>query len=199
MIKKIKDINLLLKSKLIMLILIFTILFSICIGYIIGNTSNKQVEKRLDGYWNVVVDSLVIKRNTKVKFETLNFYFSSETVKLPLIQIPQIDFKGKTLLDADIDNDSLDKYERFYQKAECESHGIWRLSNTKDSIDIQAISHPLNGSYKLCFFKTQFWGQEHYFMRMSNDSTYIVCENFFLAIPIVICCMNGITNKMHNA
>lgn len=32
---------------------------------------------------------------------------------------------------------------------------------------------------QISIFKTHSLGQEHYYMRMMNDSTYIVCEKFF--------------------
>ena len=166
-------------SKKYLFLLSIAIVASIIIGYMAGYSHNKQIENRLEGYWNLVIDSLVIKRNTKAEFATSNLNFSYKTVELPLIQTLSIDFKGKTLLDADIDKDSLAKFEYYYQKAEHESQGTWELYNSKDSIRIHALSHPLNGNYKLCFFKTYSLGQEHYFMRISNDSTYIVCEKFF--------------------
>ena len=171
--------NISLKSKIIIFFLIIAIVVSTIIWQITGASSNKYVESRLDGYWNMVVDSLEMKRVAKVEFTTLNFNFSHNNVELPLLQTPQIDFKGKTLLDHDIDTDSLDKYEYLFEKSKLASHGTWNLYDSKDSIKINAPLHPLNGNYKLYFFKTRFLGQEHYFMRMSNDSTYIVCEKFF--------------------
>lgn len=137
------------------------------------------VDSRLDGYWNMVLDSLVINRSAKVEFGSINFNFTCKNVELPLLQTPRVDFKGKTLLDADINEDSLKKDWSNYQKAIRESNGTWELYSSKDSIKIHAPAHPFNGQYKIAFYKVKTFGQEHYLMRMSNDSTYIVCEKFF--------------------
>ena len=125
------------------------------------------------------VDSLVINRSAKVEFGSINFNFTCKNVELPLLQTPRVDVKGKTLLDADINEDSLKKDWSNYQKAIRESNGTWELYSSKDSIKIHAPAHPFNGQYKIAFYKVKPFGQEHYLMRMSNDSTYIVCEKFF--------------------
>ena len=160
---------------------VFVLLTIIVISLMSLSCSNRPicVDSRLDGYWNMVLDSLFINRNTKIEFSSINFNFSNKNVELPLLRTPEIDFKGKTLLDEDIDEDSLKKDWYYYQKSIKESNGTWELYSSKDSVKIQALSHPLNGSYKLVFFKTHSLGQEHYYMRMMNDSTYIVCEKFF--------------------
>lgn len=160
---------------------VFVLLTIIVISLMSLSCSNRPicVDSRLDGYWNMVLDSLVINRSAKVEFGSINFNFTCKNVELPLLQTPRVDVKGKTLLDADINEDSLKKDWSNYQKAISESNGTWELYSSKDSIKIQALSHPLNGSYKLVFFKTHSLGQEHYYMRMMNDSTYIVCEKFF--------------------
>lgn len=160
---------------------VFVLLTIIVISLMSLSCSNRPicVDSRLDGYWNMVLDSLVINRNTKIEFSSINFNFSNKNVELPLLRTPEIDFKGKTLLDEDIDEDSLKKDWYYYQKSIKESNGTWELYSSKDSVKIQALSHPLNGSYKLVFFKTHTLGQEHYYMRMMNDSTYIVCEKIF--------------------
>lgn len=177
MMQKIKDTNLLLKSRKRFLLIIAVVILTI--AYMTSTFSHKKVEFRLYGYWNMVLDSLVINRNTKIEFSSINFNFSNKNVELPLLRTPEIDFKGKTLLDEDIDEDSLKKDWYYYQKSIKESNGTWELYSSKDSVKIQALSHPLNGSYKLVFFKTHTLGQEHYYMRMMNDSTYIVCEKIF--------------------
>mgnify|MGYP004530892351 CR=1 FL=1 len=177
MIMKTKNVNLLLKSRKILFIII------IAIGIITANRminpDNGMVRVRLQGYWNMVPDSFVINRSTEIGFSGINFNFSNKNVELPLLQTPNVDLKGKTLLDADIDEDSLKKDWYYYQKAVKESNGTWELYSSNDSIKIKAPEHPFNGRYKLVFFKTYSYGQERYFMRMYNDSTYIVCEKFF--------------------
>ena len=106
------------------------------------------VDSRLDGYWNMVLDSLVINRSA-IEFGSINFNFTSKNVELPLLQTPRVDVKGKTLLDADINEDSLKKDWSNYQKAIRESNGIWELYGSKDSIKIHAPAHPFNGQCKI--------------------------------------------------
>lgn len=48
------------------------------------------VDSRLDGYWNMVLDSLVINRSAKVEFGSINFNFTSKNVELPLLQTPRV-------------------------------------------------------------------------------------------------------------
>ena len=155
MMQKIKDTNLLLKSRKRFLLFIAVVILTI--AYMTSTFSHKKVENRLYGYWNMVLDSLVINRNTKIEFSSINFNFSSKNVELPLLRTPEIDFKGKTLLD----EDSLKKDWYYYQKSIKESNGTWELYSSKDSVKIQALSHPLNGSYKLVFFKTHTLGRNY--------------------------------------
>ena len=89
------------------------------------------VDSRLDGYWNMVLDSFVINRSAKVEFGSINFNFTCKNVELPLLQTPRVDVKGKTLLDADINEDSLKKDWSNYQKAIRESNGTWELYSSK--------------------------------------------------------------------
>ena len=100
MMQKIKDTNLLLKSRKRFLLIIAVVILTI--AYMTSTFSHKKVEIRLYGYWNMVLDSLVINRNTKIEFSSINFNFSNKNVELPLLRTPEIDFKGKTLLDEDI-------------------------------------------------------------------------------------------------
>ena len=160
---------------------VFVLLTIIVISLMSLSCSNRPicVDSRLDGYWNMVLDSLVINRSAKVEFGSINFNFTCKNVELPLLQTPRVDVKGKTFLDADINEDSLKKDWSNYQKAISESNGTWELYSSKDSIKIHAPAHPFNGQYKIVFYKVKPFGQEHYLMRMSNDSTYIVCEKFF--------------------
>lgn len=104
---KIKDTNLLLKSRKRFLLFIAVVILTI--AYMTSTFSHKKVENRLYGYWNMVLDSLVINRNTKIEFSSINFNFSNKNVELPLLRTPEMDLKGKTLLDEDIDEDSLKK------------------------------------------------------------------------------------------
>lgn len=160
---------------------LFVLLTIMVISFTFLSCSNHPVcvDSRLDGYWNMVLDSLIINRSTKNEFSSINFNFSAKNIELPLVQTPHVDLKSKTLLDADIDEDSLKKDWDNYQKVIKESNGTWELYSLKDSIKIQAPSHPFNGQYKITFYKVKSFGKERYLMRMSNDSTYIVCEKFF--------------------
>lgn len=159
------------------LVIIIIVLIVVCL---IGKSANKgNVESRLYGYWNMVPDSLVMKGSTKNEFVSIVFNFSNQSVELPLLRTPNVNLQGKTLLDADINEDSLNKDWCYYQKSIKEAIGTWKLYSSKDSIEIHALSHPFNGKYRLDFFKRRFLGQEHYYMRMSNDSIYVVCEKFF--------------------
>lgn len=135
------------------------------------------VMPRLYGYWNMVIDSLVVNRSTVSRFSSINFNFSDKKVELPLVEQPSVDLKGKTLLDKDINQDSLRKSDLLFEKAKSDAIGTFSL--LKDSIRITAPHHPFNGTYKITFYKVNLYGQEHYLMRLSNDSTYIVCEKFF--------------------
>lgn len=136
------------------------------------------MDARLDGPLNIVPDSFYMERSKEYRFESINFDFSDEGVSLPLVETAKVDVGGKTLLDEDIDQDSLKKSDSLYQKAIKDATATYMLP-TKDSLRIIAPSHPLHGQYKITFFKVRRYGQEHYFVRMSNDSTYIVCEKFF--------------------
>ena len=49
------------------------------------------VDSRLDGYWNMVLDSLVINRSAKVELGSINFNFTCKNVELPLLQTPRVD------------------------------------------------------------------------------------------------------------
>lgn len=53
------------------------------------------VMPRLYGYWNMVIDSLVVNRSTVSRFSSINFNFSDKKVELPLVEQPSVDFKGK--------------------------------------------------------------------------------------------------------
>lgn len=83
---------------------VFVFLTIIVISLMSLSCSNRPicVDSRLDGYWNMVLDSLVINRSAKVEFGSINFNFTCKNVELPLLQTPRVDVKGKTLLDADI-------------------------------------------------------------------------------------------------
>lgn len=65
---------------------VFVFLTIIVISLMSLSCSNRPicVDSRLDGYWNMVLDSLVINRSAKVEFGSVNFNFTlmkvSETV-----------------------------------------------------------------------------------------------------------------------
>lgn len=67
--QKIKDTNLLLKSRKRFLLIIAVVILTI--AYMTSTFSHKKVEIRLYGYWNMVLDSLVINRNTKIEFSVV--------------------------------------------------------------------------------------------------------------------------------
>lgn len=69
MMQKIKDTNLLLKSRKRFLLIIAVVILTI--AYMTSTFSHKKVEIRLYGYWNMVLDSLVINRNTKIEFSVV--------------------------------------------------------------------------------------------------------------------------------
>ena len=69
MMQKIKDTNLLLKSRKRFLLFIAVVILTI--AYMTSTFSHKKVEIRLYGYWNMVLDSLVINRNTKIEFSVV--------------------------------------------------------------------------------------------------------------------------------
>lgn len=112
---------------------VFVLLTIIVISLMSLFCSNRPicVDSRLDGYWNMVLDSLVINRSAKVEFGSINFNFTCKNVELPLLQTPRVDVKGKTLLDADINEDSLKKDWSNYQKAIRESNGTWELYSSR--------------------------------------------------------------------
>ena len=136
-------------------------------------------DARLYGFLNLVPDSFYMERSKEYKFSSLNFNFADLGVELPIVESSiKVDLHGKTLLDEDINQDSLKKDWDLWGKAQKEASGTYMLP-AKDSLRIIAPSHPFHGQYKITFFKTKLYGREHYFMRMTNDSTYIVCEKFF--------------------
>ena len=137
------------------------------------------MDARLDGPLNIVPDSFYMERSKEYRFASVNFNYGDEmSVSLPLVETDKVDMGGKTLLDEDLDQDSLTKSDSLYRKSIEDADGTYILS-TKDSLRIIAPSHPLHGIYKITFFKVKRYAQEHYFVRMSNDSTYIICEKFF--------------------
>ena len=70
--QKIKDTNLLLKSRKRFLLIIAVVILTI--AYMTSTFSHKKVEIRLYGYWNMVLDSLVINRNTKLSLVLSKIY-----------------------------------------------------------------------------------------------------------------------------
>lgn len=137
------------------------------------------MDARLDGPLNIVPDSFYMERSKEYRFASVNFNFGDEmSVSLPLVETDKVDMGGKTLLDEDLDQDSLTKSDSLYRKSIEDADGTYILP-TKDSLRIIAPLHPLHGLYKITFFKVKRYAQEHYFVRMSNDSTYIICEKFF--------------------
>lgn len=137
------------------------------------------MDARLDGPLNIVPDSFYMERSKEYRFASVNFNFGDEmSVSFPLVETDKVDMGGKTLLDEDLDQDSLTKSDSLYRKSIEDADGTYILP-TKDSLRIIAPSHPLHGLYKITFFKVKRYAQEHYFVRMSNDSTYIICEKFF--------------------
>ena len=138
---------------------VFVFLTIIVISLMSLSCSNRPicVDSRLDG------------------FGSINFNFTCKNVELPLLQTPRVDVKGKTLLDADINEDSLKKDWSNYQKAIRESNGTWELYSSKDSIKIHAPAHPFNGQYKIAFYKVKPFGQEHYIYCM-REILFWICR-----------------------
>ena len=122
------------------------------------------MDARLDGPLNIVPDSFYMKRSKEYRFASVNFNFGDEmSVSLPLVETDKVD---------------MTKSDSLFRKSIEDADGTYILP-TKDSLRIIAPSHPLHGLYKITFFKVKRYAQEHYFVRMSNDSTYIICEKFF--------------------
>lgn len=158
---------------------LFVILTIMVISLTSSSCRRVYKDARLYGYLNIVPDSFYMERSREYKFASINFEFSDIGVELPIVESSvKVDLQGKTLLDEDINQDSLKKDWDLWVKAQKDASGTYMLP-AKDSLRIIAPSHPLHGQYKITFFKVKRYGQEHYFMRMSNDSTCIVCERFF--------------------
>lgn len=120
------------------------------------------MDARLDGPLNIVPDSFYMERSKEYRFASVNFNFGDEmSVSLPLVETDKVDMGGKTLLDEDLDQDSLTKSDSLYRKSIEDADGTYILS-TKDSLRIIAPSHPLHGIYKITFFKVKRYAQEHY-------------------------------------
>ena len=158
---------------------LFVIFTMVMIPLTLSSCQRVYKDARLYGYLNIVPDSFYMERSKEYKFASINFDFSDLGVELPIVESSiKVDIQGKTLLDEDINQDSLQKDWNLWVKAQKDASGTYMLP-TKDSLRIIAPSHPLHGQYKITFFKTKLDGREHYFVRMKNDSTYIVCEKFF--------------------
>lgn len=101
------------------------------------------MEARLDGPLNIVPDSFYMERSKEYRFASVNFNFGDEmSVSLPLVETDKVNMGGKTLLDEDLDQDSLTKSDSLYRKSIEDADGTYILS-TKDSLRIIAPSHPL--------------------------------------------------------
>ena len=165
---------------------VFVFLTIIVISLMSLSCSNRPicVDSRLDGYWNMVLDSLVINRSAKVEFGNINFNFTCKNVELPLLQTPRVDVKGKTLLDADINEDSLKKDWSNYQKAIRESNGTWELYSSKDSIKIHAIQHP-------SLMESQIFNDSSLCAFYLGKSSFCGCRNFpgFFGETAPVCCV----------
>ena len=83
MMQKIKDTNLLLKSRKRFLLIIAVVILTI--AYMTSTFSHKKVEIRLYGYWNMVLDSLVI--NLKSATYWVSWDFACKRQKFILLYI----------------------------------------------------------------------------------------------------------------
>lgn len=112
------------------------------------------MDARLDGPLNIVPDSFYMERSKEYRFASVNFNFGDEmSVSLPLVETDKVDMGGKTLLDEDLDQDSLTKSDSLYRKSIEDADGTYILP-TKDSLRIIAPSHPLHGLYKITFLRS---------------------------------------------
>ena len=137
------------------------------------------MDARLDGPLNIVPDSFYMERSKEYRFASVNFNFGDEmSVSLPLVETDKVDMGGKTLLDEDLDQDSLTKSDSLYRKSIEDADGTYILPTKRFAKNHCAVASS-SWTIQNHVFKVKRYAQEHYFVRMSNDSTYIICEKFF--------------------
>lgn len=170
MTNKISAINHLLKNKIFISILSVIIIFVLMV-YQREKEKEILIFNKLQGYLTVKVDSTAWNRTANYDFINYNLFFDKDSVTLPLIHYP---YKRKNI------QTYAERHYEYYIKPDKEAAGVWRIiSHNPDSIYIYAPNHPFRGKYAVTFKKVKIWQSYHFYIYLTNDSSYIVCEKFF--------------------
>ncbi len=165
--KRIRDSNHLLRNSLILFIVILTIAFFICYGFI--HRRESHLNTKILGYWSILSEQHLRKNDYYFTYNII--HFDSRIIKLPSFEI--IDSNTNSTLNKSI----YDSYALIWNN----NLGYWRLNSINpDSIIINNPSHPLNGKYGI-FFKKKLLDDQihHYLLYLINDSTELILEKNF--------------------
>ena len=158
MIKSLKDINQLLKTKSIIFLPIIIGIVCLVI-YTIQILYKPPLYKKLQGEYNIDLEQSYIYRHVDFRPLGSNIVFNNAHVELPAILSAHDKIKGT--------------YEDI-KRLENNAKGKWKIISKKpDSILIETPASLLNGKYAVILRKKVIPPQIIYYLIMQNDSTYL--------------------------
>ena len=169
------------KTKIIAIIVVLSVLTGLFIFMTI-KTYVSPVQRKLVLGWHIDINSSHMQRDSIYDFLGINFNFLNDgTVWLPRIDQPHdIDFQGKTLNDDGFfaNEEIMARWRKHNKEIQQRATGTWKIiSQTPDSIFINAPKHPLHGKYAVYFFIDRNRSMDHiYKMVLRNDSTLLICH-----------------------
>ena len=158
MIKSLKDINQLLKTKSIIFLPIIIGIVCLVI-YTIQILYKPPLYKKLQGEYNIDLEQSYIYRHVDFRPLGSNIVFNNAHVELPAILSAHDKIKGT--------------YEDI-KRLENNAKGKWKIISKKpDSILIETPASLLNGKYAVILKKKVIPPQIIYYLIIQNDSTYL--------------------------
>ena len=149
------------KNKLILIAAIVALVIFAAISFIHQyKKENSPVYRKLQGYYEIVPESLFISREKSVMLFTINLKINKDDIWLPA-------FEDSSSRDIDhIDNERINKWSD-------NNIGTWHvISENPDSISIKADKNTLDGRYAVTFIKGNT-RNPGYFVLLDNDSTHL--------------------------
>ena len=167
--QNLKNTNHLMIRNKILWILILLLLICIAIsGYYKYRMTQSPVYSKLQGYYEMVLDSMFVFRSLAYSPFELNLMIDGENIRLPLFYCETNSVKR---------NISYEELRKDFDKRDEECNGSWKvISSNPDSIFINAKGHLLHGKYGVRFITDSIGLVAKYpvdYIILENDSTHL--------------------------
>lgn len=156
------------RNKMLRILILLLLICLAISGFYKYRMTQLPVYSKLQGYYEMVLDSTYVYRSIAYSYFDLNLRIDGKNIRLPLFDCDTISVMRKT---------SYDELRKEFDKREEECNGSWKvISSNPDSIFINAKGHVLHGKYRVLFITDSIGYVAKYpvdYIILENDSTHL--------------------------